>query len=96
MDTPIVGNAKNNIKWYQPEHRSRLLAVLDGFKPICDKYDCTLTNLVIAWTAAQMDNMNVLCGARKVDQVADNAKGGDIVLEQADIEAMNDAVTPLL
>lgn len=96
MDTQVVGLAKGGIKWYQPEHRAKLLEVLDGFKPICDKYNCTLTNLAIAWTAAQMDNMNVLCGARKVDQVADNAKGGDIVLEQADIDAMNAAVAAIL
>ncbi len=96
MGTEVVGNAKKSIKWYQPEHREKLLAVLDGFKPICDKYECSLTNLVIAWTAAQMDNMNVLCGARKVDQVADNARGGDIVLEQTDIDAINDAVAKIL
>ena len=96
MDTEVVGQAKDKIMWYQPEHRARLLAVLDSFKPICDKYDCTMTNLAIAWTAAQMDNMNVLCGARKVDQVADNAKGGDIVLDQVDIDTMNAAVAAIL
>jgi methylglyoxal reductase len=96
MDTEVVGLAKSKIKWYEPEHRAKLLQVLDGFKPICDKYKCSLTNLAIAWTAAQMDNMNVLCGARKVDQVADNANGGDIVLEKADIDTMNTAVNAIL
>lgn len=96
METQTVGLAKNGIKWYQPENREKILAVLDSFGPICTKYDCSLTNLAIAWTAAQMDNMNVLCGARKVDQVADNARGGDIVLEQADLDFINAAVAPLI
>lgn len=96
MDTEIVGNAKNSTKWFQPEHRAKLLAVLDSFMPICTKYNCSLTNLVIAWTAARMDNINVLCGARKVDQVADNARGGDILLERQDIDFMDQAVAVLL
>ena len=96
METQMVGLAKNGIKWYQPENRAKILAVLDSFEPICKKYNCSLTNLAIAWTAAQMDNMNVLCGARKVEQVADNAKGGDIVLEQSDLDLINAAVAPLI
>ncbi|MGI6299408.1 MAG: aldo/keto reductase [Saccharofermentanales bacterium] len=96
MDTPIKGIAKKGIKWFELENRAKVLAVLDKFEPICKKYNCSLTNLAIAWTAAQMDNMNVLCGARKVDQVADNAKGGDIVLEQVDLDFINNAVAPLI
>lgn len=95
-DTPVVGNAKSTTPWFQPENRTRILELLDQFQPICDKYDCTMTNLVIAWTAAQMDQINVLCGARKVDQVAENAGGADIILDHADITWMNQAVKGLI
>ena len=49
-----------------------------------------MTQLVIGWTAAQGSghNVNVLCGARKLHQIEDNAKGGDLVLDAADIAAM--------
>jgi methylglyoxal reductase len=96
MDTQLVGNAKKGIIWYEPEHRQKLLNVLEGFYPLCDKYNTTMASLVIAWTAAQMDNLNVLCGARKVDQVADNANGGSLILDPADIAAMDEAVKAIL
>ena len=45
---------------------------------------------MIGWTAAQGNgrNVNVLCGARKLDQIEDNARGGDVVLDAADIATM--------
>lgn len=89
QDTQIVGNAKSTSPWFQPEKRTLILDMLEQFQPLCDKYSCTMANLVIAWTAAQMEQMNVLCGARKVDQVVENAGGADIILDRADVIWMN-------
>jgi methylglyoxal reductase len=49
-----------------------------------------MTQLVIGWTAAQGQggNVSVLCGARKLHQVEDNAGGGELVLDAADLAAM--------
>jgi methylglyoxal reductase len=38
--------------------------------------------------AARSKHLNVLGGARKIEQVKENAKAGDLVLEQADFERM--------
>ena len=59
---------------------------------LADKYNCTLGNLAIAWVAAQSKNMNVLTGARKIEQIKENAKAGDIVLDAADIAFMRDSI----
>lgn len=85
-----MGVARNRVKWFLPENLPKIAALADKWAPLCRKYGCTMTQLVIGWTAAQGNgrNVNVLCGARKLDQIEDNAKGGDIVLDAADIAAM--------
>jgi methylglyoxal reductase len=85
-----MGTARNQVKWFQPENLAKIAALSEKWAPLCEKYACTMTQLAIGWTAAQGngENVNVLCGARKLDQIEDNAKGGDIVLDPADIATM--------
>lgn len=86
---------RNKISWYKPESRIKIINMLDGWKPLCEKYNCEISNLVIAWTAAQSEKMNVLCGGRKSHHVAENAKAGDIVLEKSDVQKMNTDIAGL-
>jgi methylglyoxal reductase len=89
-DPVNMGRAKAGVKWYKPEFLPRITALSDAWAPLCRKYGCTMTNLVTAWTAAQGNgsNVNVLTGARTTAQIEENARGGGITLEKADIEAM--------
>ncbi|MEO8409993.1 MAG: aldo/keto reductase [Propionivibrio sp.] len=82
--------AKSTIKWFQSENLPKIAALAEKWEPLCKKYDCSMTQLVIAWTAAQGNgsNVNVLCGARKLHQIEENAKGGDVVLDPADANSM--------
>lgn len=86
---------RNFIPWYQPEKRRLVLEMLAAFKPLTEKYDCSLTQLVIAWTAAQRGITSVLCGARKPENIVENAKGGSIVMDNADLAFMRDKVTAI-
>lgn len=85
-----MGTARSQVKWFQPENLSKIEALSEKWGPLCRKYDCTMTQLVIGWTAKQGNggNVNVLCGARKIHQIEDNARGGDIVPDAADIAVM--------
>jgi methylglyoxal reductase len=85
-----MGAARNRVKWFEPENLAKIAALADTWAPLYRKYACTMTQLVIGWTAAQGNgsNVNVLCGARKLHQIEDNAKGGDVVLDAADVAAM--------
>jgi methylglyoxal reductase len=89
-DPVNMGRAKAGIKWYKPEFLPGITALADKWAPLCKKYSCTMTSLVIAWTAAQGNgsNVNVMVGARTTAQVEENARGGGVFLESADIEAM--------
>ncbi len=91
VDTKVeMTLAKSKIKWFQPENLPKIAALGDKWAPLCKKYKCTMTQLVIAWTVAQGNghNVNALCGARKLVQIEENAKGGDIVIDAADAATM--------
>jgi methylglyoxal reductase len=85
-----MGAARNRIKWFEPENLKKIAALSEKWAPLCKKYGCTMTQLVIGWTSAQGkgSNVHVLCGARKLPQIEDNAKGGDVVLDAADVATM--------
>ncbi|MGM0675700.1 MAG: aldo/keto reductase [Spirochaetota bacterium] len=90
-DTPVgEGLAKKKIKWFEKENLAKITALQQKWEPLQRKYDCTMTHLVIAWTAAQGvgHSINVLCGARKPWQIEENAGGGLISLDEADVERM--------
>jgi methylglyoxal reductase len=44
---------RNNLPWFAPEKRQRVLAMLDGWRPLAQKYTCSLSQLAIAWTITQ-------------------------------------------
>jgi methylglyoxal reductase len=90
MDTVISDtDIRNKILWYKPENRIKIINMLQGWKSLCEKYNCEISHLVIAWTIAQSDKINVLCGGRKPQHVSENAKAGKITLESDDIAKMN-------
>ena len=79
---------KEYLACYQPENRRRVLAMLDGWRDLTEKYDCTLSQLVIAWTIAQPGITVALCGARKPKHLLENVTAGTLVVEQADLDRM--------
>lgn len=82
------GGARLGKPWYQPENLAKLWDMMDQWKPLCEKYGCTLAQLAIAWTAAQAPNLQILCGGRKPEQIIDNAGGGEIHLSEEDLAFM--------
>jgi methylglyoxal reductase len=81
--------------WYLPVNRKKVLDLLAGWKDLTDKYRCTLSQLVLAWTAAQPGVTHVLCGTRNLAQLNDNAKAGDLTLEPADLQRIRKDVVAL-
>jgi methylglyoxal reductase len=81
--------------WYFPQNRKKVLDMLAGWRPLLDKYACTLAQLVVAWTAAQPGITHVLCGIRNEKQLQDNARAGDLALEPADLQRIRQDVEAL-
>ena len=81
--------------WYLPANRRRVLDLLAGWADLTSQHDCTLAQLVLAWTAAQPGVTHVLAGARNLQQVADNARAGDLALSPAELQRMRQDVVNL-
>ncbi|MDF2877772.1 MAG: aldo/keto reductase [Clostridia bacterium] len=92
---PEAGSARSGKKWYEPQNLAKVVDMLAGWQDLCKKYECTPTHLVIAWLIAQGENVNVLCGARKIEQLEDNIKGADIILATEDVQRMRESVLAL-
>lgn len=89
---PEPGSTRAGKKWYEPENLSKIVDGVDLWKVLCEKYNCTYGNLAMAWLAAQSPLINVLCGARKISQIEENVKAGDIQLLPEDVAFMKQSI----
>ncbi len=89
------GQYRNNLSWFQPGNRERVIDMLDSWKDLLDKYNCKLSQLVIAWTTSVPGITTALCGGRKVSHVEENAGAGDIILEKEDTDRIKKDVVNL-
>ncbi|MFZ5797982.1 MAG: aldo/keto reductase [Desulfobulbaceae bacterium] len=83
-----AGEYRNNIPWFAPANRRKVLAMLEGWRALAEKYRCSPAQLVIAWTVAQPGVTFALCGARKPEHSRLNAVGGTLTLDAEDIMIM--------
>jgi aryl-alcohol dehydrogenase-like predicted oxidoreductase len=60
--------------------------MLAALKPIAEKYNATLAQLVINWTTRQPAMDCVLVGARDEAQVLDNVKSLSFTLTEEEVE----------
>lgn len=82
------GDVRNRNRFFSPENLPKVMRLLEHWEPLCLKYNCMMSNLVIACTAKTIDGLHVLCGARKPEQIRDNSGALLLTLEQSDIDRM--------
>lgn len=82
--------AQCNKKWFQPKNMQNAMEMMDEWAPLCQRYDCNIANLALAWILAQGDFINLLSGANTVDQIKQNIKSTEIILEKEDIKIMRE------
>ncbi len=76
---------------FSPENRGRAGAFAEQLRPIADRHNASVAQLVIAWTLAQLGITFALCGARDPAQAVDNARAGSIRLGADDLAAIDAA-----
>lgn len=79
---------RNNIPWFSPDNRQRVLSLLEGWHDLSSRYHCTLAQLVIAWTVAQPGVSFALCGARTEAHALDNVRAAELVMDPDDTQRM--------
>lgn len=81
--------------WFASANRRRILQLLDGWRGLTEEHRCTLAQLVLAWTLAQPGVTHVLCGARTVEQLRDNAAAASLALPAGTVARMTRDVAAL-
>ncbi len=89
------GQYRNEIPWFKPVNRQRVLDMLAGWQALTETYNCTLAQLAIAWTLSQPNITFALCGARKPEQINDNAGAGSLKIGAEDLRRMRKDVEAL-
>lgn len=86
---------RNTIPWMTPVNRIKVLNLLESWKDLTAKYNCTLANLVVAWTMQQEGMSHILCGARKPEQIVETAAAGNLAVSAEDLARMRADVIAL-
>ena len=84
----IPTGARANKKWFQKEHIGNVIDMLELWKPLCDKYNCSIPTLALAWIMAQNDKITLLTGATSVKEVQENIKAAELELQDDDVKYM--------
>lgn len=66
--------------------------LLDRLRPIAESAGATLAQLAIDWTIRQPGITSALCGAKRADQVRDNAGGANVKLTPEQIRQIDEAL----
>ena len=85
------GDTREGNRFYTDENIRRTNALLEQLKPIADKYNATLAQLVINWTMNRPAVGCVLVGARNEQQVRDNVGALKFTLSPEDLKHITEA-----
>jgi methylglyoxal reductase len=93
---PKKGEARSTITWFADGRRQHIFALLNSWADLCEKYGCSMANLVIAFTLNYSTCLNVLFGARRLENLLDTAKSLDLRLVSEDIARMKNDIAHTL
>ena len=80
------GDHRPTTPYYKEPNITRINDFLLDIKPIADDYGLTLAQLVIHWTIRQPAMISTLVGARNPDQVRENVKAVNALLDKNDLD----------
>ncbi|HEY9760330.1 MAG TPA: aldo/keto reductase [Oculatellaceae cyanobacterium] len=89
------GDHRGNERHFTPEFIRRVNEFLEHLKPIAEKYNATLGQLVINWTIQQPGITLALVGARNASQAVENAKAGELNVAKEDIAKIDSLLEQL-
>ncbi len=82
------GDQRRKKERFSIENRQRIQELLTQFQPIAERHQITMTQLTIAWTIARHGCTHALVGARRPQQVTENAAAGSVKLTDDDMTHM--------
>ena len=86
------GDNRADLSYFQPEFIERSNALLAEIKPIADRHQASLSQLVLRWTIERAGITIALAGARDAKQAVQNAESINIQLSDEEIVTINKLV----
>lgn len=86
------GDHRASHKHFQPDFIEKTNALLDQIKPIAERHNATLGQLVLRWTIERPGITVALAGARNADQAIQNARSAEINLSREEINHISELV----
>lgn len=77
-------------------NRQKAMDFSEAIRPVSERHDASIAQVVIAWTLAQPGVTFALCGARNPAQALDNARAGTLRLSAEDLAVINEAIATKL
>ncbi|MDP9222314.1 MAG: aldo/keto reductase, partial [Actinomycetota bacterium] len=75
--------------FYAPGKFEQNLGKVDSLRPVAERLGASLAQLALAWVTHQDGVSGAIAGSRSPKHVAENAGGGDLVLEDKDLEEID-------
>ena len=88
------GDVRGKLPWIHEPIKGGIQNLFKVLAPLTEKYNCSYSNLVQAWTLKQYPNMNLLTGFRHPETMLDTCKTLDIVMSDEDAAAIFEAARP--
>ena len=88
-----AGDHRHDHPFFTREAREAVQELFRKLQGVADSYKISYSQLAIAWTIAQPGITHALVGARNVRQGRENAAAGHVVLNEADLRAVEEVLT---
>ena len=88
------GDIRGRLPWTEEPIKSAIHDLFRVLEPLTEKYHCTYSNLIQAWTLKQYPNLNLLTGFRHPETMVNTCKSLDIVLSDEDMALISTAAKP--
>ncbi len=88
------GDVRGKLPWIHEPIKGAIHRLFDVMKPLCEKYNCSYSNLVQAWTLKQFPNINLLTGFRRVETMENSCQSLDLVLSDEDVALLSETAKP--
>lgn len=88
------GDVRGKLPWIHEPIKGAIHKLFDVMGPLTEKYGCSYSNLVQAWTLRQYDNINLLTGFRHTQTMENSCRSLDIKLSDEDARIIGEAAIP--
>lgn len=88
-DTIVENQAHQKFGWFEMARRADLMSTLEQWRQTyCKKYHCSLASLALAWTMKRSEEVSVLFGVRRIENLYDTLQSVQIDMEEKDVLQM--------